>query len=467
MEQTSKCKNHSKTLDTFCKDCKELICYKCIDNHKEKRCNNIVHLLHYMEKDVLPMYKAKINNIKMNAHSIEGSIKGFLLSGESIKQRLIKLKEELETLLSRINNSLKLFEMNESADEISSKYIEDEFISKYEELKESIEKENINYIINNLNMPFKVEIGDSEKHLVEAINKSIERVINLDESNTLSKLLMDLSSKHELFTHNYVKNKFVYGICKPQANYKTLCKYDILKKKLIPTITLPQYSSVIQIADRIFISGGWNPYMNKTNEYIEQTSALISKSPMKDYKYWHSLQDINRELFAAIGGYNEGVMSCCEVYSIPNDKWESLPSLNNARAYPATVYLNNKFLYAIGGYKKINTIEVLNFNERKTWNLLNLTSNEVMFDNSPVAISMSKDEVLILCGNDGTDVGIFNPSLNAVKRYSCSKLVDHYFSNTVSIINKKAYILGQNGHMHIYDMITKELTELEYSSIFP
>jgi len=470
MEETLKCKNHSKVLDIFCKECKEVICYKCTNYHKEKGCKDIVHLLQYVENDVLPIYKAKLKNLKTNAHSIEDSIKGFLLSGKSIKEELIKLKEELETLLNTINNSLKLFEASENVEEISDRYIEDAFISKYEELKESIEKQDINYIINNLNMSFKLEIGDSERYLVEAIKKSIKNIINSEESNTLSKLLTDLNSKYELCTHRYkydVRSNFVYGICSPLENCKRLCKYDILKKKLIATVTVPQYCSVIQIADRIFISGGMGPYTNKTSEYIEKTSALVSKSPMKYCKRAHSLQEINREIFTAIGGYNEKLISYCEVYSIPDNKWKPLPSLNNARSCLATLCLNNKFLYAIGGHYNNETIEVLNFNEGKTWKLVSLTSNEIKLSNGPTAIPISRDEVLILCGDNGTDAGIYNISLNSIKKYSCSKLKDYYPYNMISIINKKAYVLGFNGHMHVYNMITKELTELEHSSILP
>jgi len=467
MEETPKCKNHSKTLDTFCKDCEEVICYKCIKAHKEKECKNIVNLFHYAEEDVLPMYKAEINNLKANAHSVEDSIKKFLLSGRSVKEGLIKLKEELEALLNTINHSLELLEASGNIEEISSKYIEDKLVSKYEEFKESIKKESIRYIINNLDIPFKLEIGDSERSLVKTINKSIKDIINLEELNILSKLLANLNSKCELCTHNYAKSKFVYGICTPQTDCKTLCKYDIIKKKLIATVTVPERCSVIQIADRIFISGGCDPYINKTSEYIEETSALVNRSPMKNCKYAHSLQAINKELFTAIGGNNGKAMSCCEVYSIPDNKWELLPSLNNARIYPATLYLNDKFLYVIGGCNKNNIIEVLNFNERKTWSLINLTSNKITLYSNPKAIPMSKDEVLILCGNDGTDAGIFNPSLNEIKKYSCSKLGDSYCYNTVLTINKKAYILGLNGHMHIYDIASKEFTELKYSTISP
>jgi hypothetical protein len=47
--------------------CKELACSESFDEHKNKGCNNITFLACYMKKDILPKYKAEINNLKKNA----------------------------------------------------------------------------------------------------------------------------------------------------------------------------------------------------------------------------------------------------------------------------------------------------------------------------------------------------------------------------------------------------------------
>jgi hypothetical protein len=162
---------------------------------------------------------------------------------------------------------------------------------------------------------------------------------------------------------------------------------------------------------------------------------------MKHSKYCHSLQGIIRNSFVSIGGFNGSAMNCRELYSISNDEWILLPSLNRARYLSAILYMNNKALYAIGGYKSDNIIEVLDFDVRKAWTMLKLTSNEVLFLNSPAVILMSKDKALILFGNNKTDTGVFNLPLKKINRHTCSKLPNYYY-NAVSVINKKSYILG-------------------------
>jgi hypothetical protein len=387
---------------------------------------------------------------------------------KDLKERLIGLKGELGDTLKIIDNSLELLEKYEDIKEETIEHMEGKSIKQYEDLKKVVEKKDINYMINNLNATFKLEIGDSEKYLVEAIKESVKNTVSTKELITLQKLLKDFDLKYKLCMENLgcdLKSKFVYGVCKPQSDGKVLSKYDISKKKLITTINVPQHSSVIQIEDRIFISGGNNPYSNATSEYIEKTSTLVNKSPMNDSKYSHSLQCINKESFAAIGGFNGNTMTCCELYSIPDDKWELLPSLNKARCNAATVYLNHKLLYAIGGGSSDNTIEILNFNERKDWSVLNLTLNRIKLSCSSASLPISKDEILILSGNGINNTGIFDLTLNTIKKYTHAKVQDYYYYNAVSVINKKAYVLGWNGHMHIYDMVTKELSELNYSSI--
>jgi hypothetical protein len=235
MEQTAKCKKHLKTLNTYCR---EVMCYKYIDGHKEKGCRDIVHLLLYMEKEVLPYYKAEIKNLKENACTIEDSTKNFLLSTGIIIRSLLELKEELKIMLKAINNSLELFGVSESTEEINSKDIESSLESKYEELKEAADNENI----SSLKSLFKPGIGDSEKYLIQAIETSIAKIVNKEELNTLSALLKELNSKYEAYNDSHeieAKSKFVYGICEPQNDCRVLCKYDISKKKLITTLTVP------------------------------------------------------------------------------------------------------------------------------------------------------------------------------------------------------------------------------------
>eukprot|EP00826_Nyctotherus_ovalis_P061134 TRINITY_DN8669_c0_g1_i2.p1 TRINITY_DN8669_c0_g1~~TRINITY_DN8669_c0_g1_i2.p1 ORF type:complete len:188 (+),score=34.03 TRINITY_DN8669_c0_g1_i2:218-781(+) len=181
-------------------------------------------------------------------------------------------------------------------------------------------------------------------------------------------------------------------------------------------------------------------------------------------KSGHSVHAMNYEVFVVIGGYNKNELTHCEEYTVAEDKWKLLPALNVPRAHAALAIMSNNLLYAIGGYKTSNTIEVLNYSERKAWELV-YVSSEIFFDDSPAAFPASSNEILILCGANTVDSGIFNIETKIIKRHPYSKIADFYYHNAVSIIRKKAYILGRNGNMHIYDLATKELEELPYSSL--
>lgn len=81
----------------------------------------------------------------------------------------------------------------------------------------------------------------------------------------------------------------------------------------------------------------------------EDTKTLVSRNPMKYAKYGHLLQVISDVTFVTIGGYRDHYIPYCEKYQITSNEWRLLPSLNKARSLPGTAFLDNRFLYAIGG----------------------------------------------------------------------------------------------------------------------
>jgi hypothetical protein len=54
-----------------------------------------------------------------------------------------------------------------------------------------------------------------------------------------------------------------------------------------------------------------------------------------------------------VGGYENGVLTkTCEAYSVKNDCWRLLPSLNEEKCSSALCVLNGRFLYCLGGLAK-------------------------------------------------------------------------------------------------------------------
>jgi hypothetical protein len=58
-----------------------------------------------------------------------------------------------------------------------------------------------------------------------------------------------------------------------------------------------------------------------------------------------------KNTFAVVGDRdNSKGTAYCEEYSIVEDKWKELPMLNQGDSYYGTAFLNERYLYAIGGY---------------------------------------------------------------------------------------------------------------------
>eukprot|EP00826_Nyctotherus_ovalis_P004208 TRINITY_DN10890_c0_g3_i2.p1 TRINITY_DN10890_c0_g3~~TRINITY_DN10890_c0_g3_i2.p1 ORF type:complete len:260 (-),score=31.92 TRINITY_DN10890_c0_g3_i2:108-842(-) len=238
-----------------------------------------------------------------------------------------------------------------------------------------------------------------------------------------------------------------------------------IRDRLIDALTLPEDSSVVQVARRTFLSGGSNPCVNTVSEFVEDNATLIPKAPMKYAKNHHRAQAIHSKAFVTTGGFDTFQVFYCEEYSVTRSEWRDLPSLNRARSNTATAFLNNRFLYAIGGSNTNSEIEMLDFNEKKAWIPVVFT-NELAFNNSPAAFPISDHEIIILCGGNTASSGIFNTRNNTVKNFPLGNIVDHYMYNAVSIIDKKAYIISYNGNIHFYDIEEKKYIEHPYSNLY-
>lgn len=466
MEKNILCKYHSKTIQMICKDCRDLVCYKCVSEHRKKGCSNVFPLLSYAEEEMLPLCKARLEHFKRNTQDVADAAQSLLALSKTIKPNLIKLRGKLEESVSIIGESIELLGGSEGELLASKESIERSLVLQYEELKDEIEKENVDYVVRRIGQPLQPDISDSEKSLIDALSESIRSLEEMKDLSLLNSLLKDFNKSFKLPANASADaGKLIYGVCSPQANSKVLCGYSTQTGKLATLVAVPQSCSVAQTRRHILVSGGYNPYTNVASEFEEQSKQLVSRAPMRYSKCYHALQVVSEEVVVAVGGFSGEEMGCCEEYLITEDEWRAVPSLSKKRARPATVFLNN-CLYAIGGHSN-NSIEVLNFTEKKSWTPINLEDNEANFNDSPAAMPISDNEILILCGGRTSNTGVFNIKGKAVKKTPFSSVSDYYTTNAVAMANGKAYVLGCNGHMHIYDVGAKQLKELLYSDICP
>lgn len=70
--------------------------------------------------------------------------------------------------------------------------------------------------------------------------------------------------------------------------------------------------------------------------------------------------DLNIEVYV-FGGVGEDALSECEKYSVKNDQWTKLRSMNKNKSDASASIVNNQFIFVIGGcdigYKSLNDIE--------------------------------------------------------------------------------------------------------------
>ena len=337
MEVDPICKNHGKSLQLVCTGCKLLMCSRCLIDHNKACKFQPIDISAYAEDKLLPEYMKQITNFEKDKETIKASIKYFMSSSSKIIEKLIKLKEDLEDLLNTLNGCISII----TKDHIESivKNYRACLANKYEELKEAIKTDNLAYIINKIYVKFahgEINIGDSERKLIESINNSLYYIVEATKIETLNELLKEFKLRHQSlceqpYTNIEVKNIFIYGSCSPQNECAKLCKYNIKTRKFAVLIDIPQYSTITQIENRIFLSGGIKPVINSVSEFIERSEILTSKEPMKYTKYGHSVQLISTDSFVTVGGYNDNPLAYCEIYSIFRNKWSLIPTLNTSR----------------------------------------------------------------------------------------------------------------------------------------
>eukprot|EP00826_Nyctotherus_ovalis_P032392 TRINITY_DN2609_c0_g4_i1.p2 TRINITY_DN2609_c0_g4~~TRINITY_DN2609_c0_g4_i1.p2 ORF type:complete len:175 (+),score=27.91 TRINITY_DN2609_c0_g4_i1:87-611(+) len=173
MEKSPVCKQHSQPVHLFCRSCNQLGCADCLLVHQKRGCATPISLFSYAEKELLPAYKARIDDFdKKEGTASEGS----LSSPETVKAGLLKLRTQLEEFLQTINTALGSIENEQGV----TKYkLKRNLVAQYEKLKKAVASEDVYYIANILNRPDALEATGNDKRLIAVLNKSIEEVMQM------------------------------------------------------------------------------------------------------------------------------------------------------------------------------------------------------------------------------------------------------------------------------------------------
>eukprot|EP00826_Nyctotherus_ovalis_P052147 TRINITY_DN657_c0_g3_i11.p2 TRINITY_DN657_c0_g3~~TRINITY_DN657_c0_g3_i11.p2 ORF type:complete len:146 (-),score=39.78 TRINITY_DN657_c0_g3_i11:818-1255(-) len=145
-----------------------------------------------------------------------------------------------------------------------------------------------------------------------------------------------------------------------------------------------------------------------------------------------------------------------------------MPSLNSARFGAAAVLLSKRHLYAIGGVKNVYNVEVLDIFERKEWSIVQLSVNEFRLDGDLAAFAVSNEEVILLARKDRSlCAGVFNAVGSFLVGYKKGIANDYCWYNKAVVVGKMGYVIGRNGHVHVFDVEKKEFSSVEYAEAYP
>eukprot|EP00826_Nyctotherus_ovalis_P026216 TRINITY_DN2048_c0_g6_i1.p1 TRINITY_DN2048_c0_g6~~TRINITY_DN2048_c0_g6_i1.p1 ORF type:complete len:476 (+),score=146.56 TRINITY_DN2048_c0_g6_i1:31-1458(+) len=471
MEQNPRCQEHGKKLNSYCLSCSSLLCFKCLSDHGKKGCKYPIDLPAFAAERLIPKYKAQLADFEARKETIEVSVKDFIVSAEGMRQELGTLRERLGALLETIESSIETITRGIDQSIPLQETIKRFLTDQYKDLQDAILNENMGYIIQRMNVKEAasvIGVGDGEKRLVEAVNESVLHILKSDSLDTLNNSLKEMMAIYRQFAYqsaSKVVSNYVCGICSTQSNYTRLCMYDIETKKITPAVPVPQWCTVTQLGTQIFISGGCNPVVsNIVSEFIEKNQHLVMKEPMNYAKSSHRTEAISPKFFITIGGDNGTTsISYCEEYSVTDNRWQMLPSLNKPRFYSGTALLGNS-VYAVGGRTTNGEIERLDLAEKKRWVLVNVVASEMVFTADTLAFPYSPEEIMVLRGGNQTEVAVYNVKQGVVKRLGVNLKGDFYRYNPVCQIGRNAYIIGHFGHIHIYKAAEKKFEEIDYQA---
>lgn len=479
MEDSANCQLHGKPIQNICKCCKGFLCFKCYSLHTEKGCKEIVDLPSYAATELLPKYKARLDEFETQKDAIDQSIKDFSVSLESLRQQLFNLQEVLEQVLDNVHDTITVLSESLTLPSLSYNTQKLFVANEHQKLKDAVQRDDMGHIMKKLerpDLPNTVPVGDSEKLLVKALAQLIPPIINSKELKELNEELKELKEVHRKVSEQYVSKvvgNLVYGVCKPESDYTELCSYDIRKKKLVAEYSVPKRCTVTQVSSQVFVSGGYevaylfgdyDTMTDKVSEYIPKTDTLMVMKAMAHRRCEHRTETLSPTAFMAVGGFDgEKPIPHCEEFSIKDNRWTSLPSLNYPRHCFATALLNSRYVYAIGGEEAKEAIEVFDIIEKAAWRSVQLLSEDALVRKSIAAFPISAGEILILSASRSL---VYSPGKGGLEESGLQLEKECYELNSPCMIEGSVYVLGELcGNVHVYKIAEREVDEHEYENI--
>eukprot|EP00826_Nyctotherus_ovalis_P063311 TRINITY_DN9275_c0_g1_i11.p1 TRINITY_DN9275_c0_g1~~TRINITY_DN9275_c0_g1_i11.p1 ORF type:complete len:680 (+),score=171.51 TRINITY_DN9275_c0_g1_i11:175-2214(+) len=264
--------------------------------------------------------------------------------------------------------------------------------------------------------------------------------------------------------------QYIYFSSEQLGGMKELCGFDLFSKKVVNFhIEIPWENRIIQLAGRVFITGGYKNgnSLSDVSEFFESTKTLISRASMNNPRHTHSLVRVRKNSFAAIGGYTYGQMRECEQYDITENAWRQLPPLNEAKQLTGCLMIQDKILYCFGGKKAdgaCKTLEELVLGQPQ-WRIVELVENQAIDGWCPALYQVSRTEIIIFRGRNMTDVYLFDTISKKIKKYEKLVPIPEVYTNQLYKIGDTVYTVGYYANLHVFDTKKMEYEAIRYEDI--
>ena len=148
--------------------------------------------------------------------------------------------------------------------------------------------------------------------------------------------------------------------------------------------------------------------ISEVNMYQVRNGQVYSerKAEMQMSRSSHGCTvNLQKNQIYVAGGYHEGELTkSCEVYSIQENAWKSLPPLNEAKCSVTLCSLNGRYLYCLGGLTKqetgaflLGSVEVLDLEaSQPKWLILSVKLPHQVCDIG--AVPLNDSDILLYGG---------------------------------------------------------------------
>ena len=109
-------------------------------------------------------------------------------------------------------------------------------------------------------------------------------------------------------------------------------------------------------------------YLKQTSQLNERTWSFEKLSEMHYERDAHGCTKwLNRYIIVVGSWHGAESTNTCERFDVLTNKWQMLPTLNDATCAPGLVVMKDRYLYKLGGTSDIGKIEMLDLIVSEKW----------------------------------------------------------------------------------------------------